>query len=242
MKNDKIHTSSRKLGVWRRLILSLKPSLSAPLNKFLSYAQGVIRYSIRDLLNVLQYGLSAPKFAERIFIDPNKVSYHSTAGFSRKNSGLVIDSCWDKQIEPLTNIKKIRIAYEFLESQKTWDECGAYKNMAELIKTHPGTDELFTEADIVERYERLSQFIENLKSGEEFLDGEGFRENGGVLIHIGKQGELIFGGGGCHRLAISQKLNLPFIPCQIGVVHAQFLKENSNKMKALKTKPTPLQP
>jgi hypothetical protein len=190
----------------------------------------------------VRYGLSAPKFADRIFIDPKKVLHHSTAGFDRKDSGLIIEGDWDKQIEPLTRIKKIPIVYEYFEGQKTWDECGAYKNMAELMKTHPGADGCFTEADVVKRYERLSELITHLKSGGEFLEGEGFREEGGVYIHIGRQGQLIFGGGGCHRLAISQKLNIPIIPCQIGVVHAEFLRENPSQMKALKVKPTPPQP
>ena len=227
------HTVRSKPTLCRRLILFVKLFVPVFLRKFLRNLQKALLSVPRNLNNIVRYGLSAPMYGEIIFIDPKKVlHYNSKVGFDRKDSGLIIDGDWDKQIEPLTKIRKIRIVYEYCEGQKTWDECGAYKNMAELMKTYPGADGCFTEADVVKRYERLSELITHLKSGGEFLKGE--RENG-VCIHIGRQGQFIFGCRGAHRLAIAQKLNLPIIPCQIGVVHAEFLRENPSQMKALRT-------
>jgi hypothetical protein len=128
-------------------------------------------------------------------------------------------------------LKKISIVYEYFDTGKSWEQCGAYENMKLLMKQHPGADGCYTEEDIRARYDRLSELIENLKAGGKFLERSGFRESGGVYIHIGRNGELLFGGGGCHRLAVAQKLNLERIPAQVGVVHRQFLKNNLLKQK-----------
>lgn len=50
------------------------------------------------------------------------------------------------------------------------------------------------------------------------------RESGGVYVHINRNGEAIFGGGGIHRFAIARILSLDTIPAQLGVVHEEALK------------------
>ena len=49
-----------------------------------------------------------------------------------------------------------------------------------------------------------------------------FRERGGILVHIGSDGEPCFAGAGYHRFAIAKILNLRF-PAQIGCVHIEAL-------------------
>lgn len=45
------------------------------------------------------------------------------------------------------------------------------------------------------------------------------RELGGIEIHIGPEGEPIFGDSGNHRLAMALVLGLPRIPAMLGFVH-----------------------
>lgn len=40
-----------------------------------------------------------------------------------------------------------------------------------------------------------------------------------VYVHADRHGELLFGGGGQHRLAIFQHFSVHEIPVQLGVVH-----------------------
>jgi hypothetical protein len=121
-----------------------------------------------------------------------------------------------------------------MESRKTWKECGAYKYMHEMIKKGIALDGCYNEYDVEKRYERLSDLILHLKNGGAFYNSTYFREIGGVFVHIGRNGEIIFGGGGCHRLAIAQKLGLKNIPAQIGVVHTEFLRDHLEKLKTLR--------
>ena len=104
--------------------------------------------------------------------------------------------------------------------------------MLSIIKKKPGADGCNNIDDIRQRYERLDELIEYLRLGGTFKEGTGFRESGGVYIHIGREGEMIFAGGGCHRLAIAQKLNLKEIPAQLGVVHRDFVASGGFKRLA----------
>ena len=42
-------------------------------------------------------------------------------------------------------------------------------------------------------------------------------------MHIGKNGNPFFGGGGSHRLAMAICLEVEFIPIQVGLIHEDFV-------------------
>lgn len=193
------------------------------------------KYIKRDIGNIITYGWHAPKYAERIFINPQNVKLISETGFSRNYSGKVLGGDWDLNSKPIKSQKKIAIVFEHIETGKSWKQCGAYENMLELMEAHPGVDGCHNERDVINRYERLTDLIQHLKNGGEFYNSSGFRESGGVFVHIGRDGEIIFGGGGCHRMAISQKLGLKKIPAQIGVIHIDFLKNHYQKLRTFRS-------
>ena len=101
---------------------------------------------------------------------------------------------------------------------------GSKKFVLEKIEQHGKYDRCKTSAEVDTRFSQLDKLYEELLHGarfktmkEQFPDN--FREQGGIHVHIGREGALLFGGGGCHRLAIAQVLKLPLIPAQIGVIH-----------------------
>lgn len=111
----------------------------------------------------------------------------------------------------------------------SWEHADAYKLMRDLVKKKPGTDGCYSEADIVQRYSELDQLFKvvltekRLKQKKQ-ISYNNFRESGGIYVHIGRNGEILFGSGGCHRLAISQIIGLRLIPAQLGVVHKDYVK------------------
>jgi len=56
------------------------------------------------------------------------------------------------------------------------------------------------------------------------LDPSNFREKGGILVRIGKNGKQVFGGSGFHRLAIAKVVELDLIPAYIGIVDKESIK------------------
>lgn len=102
--------------------------------------------------------------------------------------------------------------------------------MQNLIAERGSADGCSTFEDIVERYDLLDEIFvqvvreQQLRSNRE-LNRIRFRAWGEVYVHVGRGPRLIFGGGGCHRLAAARIVGLDCIPAQIGVVHHQHLHD-----------------
>jgi hypothetical protein len=100
--------------------------------------------------------------------------------------------------------------------------------MMNLISNNGGQyDDCLNLSDVKARLSKLDEIFElaikngRLSSRAE-VDLNGFREVGGILIHIGPDGEPVFSGAGCHRMAMAILLGQPF-PAQLGVVHVNGL-------------------
>lgn len=190
----------------------------------------------RDLKNISQYGLSAPRFNERIWVDPRQIEFmierdevKRVSGYHRSQaSGVVID--WDDvdNIKPITDEFRVQYCYGHWKDGKSWEELGVIDHMSKSKKYGSWPRE-----KIKARFEMLDQAFQQtekdgrLKTRQE-LDPDNFRESGGILVHIAENGQPIFGGNGFHRLAISKVLELERIPACIGLVdkHAiQYLDE-----------------
>lgn len=178
-----------------------------------------------DLGNRCRYGVGAPKMGQTIYIEPSRVRT-VVDRFGRKDTGKVRGGDWDLDGAPLSTMPKITIVYRKMTEGLSWEEAGAYALMAGLMEREEAPDECRTMEDVRKRYERVDRLIEHLQRGGAFLSRSemgGFREFGGVYIHIGRDGTPIFARGGSHRLAVAQVLDLERIPAQVGVVHPMAL-------------------
>lgn len=186
----------------------------------------------QDLYNISRYGWTAPRFAERIWIDPNSCNTFLTADVitkvcgkvPRNASGLVLKSSWPfDQAMQITDHPKIKYAIDHWVNGTSWENTGAYEYMEKLIEHKNRVDGCENIDDIVRRYKELDLIFEQIKkegrmkTRKEIVNSN-FREMDGVLIHIGIDGKPLFGGGGCHRFVIAHILQIP-IPSQIGCVH-----------------------
>lgn len=179
----------------------------------------------RDFNNIIRYGFSAPRHSQLFYLDPQEVRQTINAKkWHRNDTGKIVDGDWDLCVNNIDDVKKIKMVKERLLKDMTWEEVGVYKHMQELLEKHSCFDDCKSLDDVFIRYERIDKMIENLRSGGDYVKRSdisrgNFRESGGVFIHIGRNGEYIFGRSGCHRLAIAQSLGIKKIPAQVGVVH-----------------------
>jgi len=182
---------------------------------------------IKDFINYISHGSSAPKYAELVFIDPAKITkvLNEECSLNRKDTGAVYAGNWDIGSYEFDDLKKYQICKKHFEGSLSWGEAGGIENMNLLFKTHSKPDRCESLDDVDKRYLELDNIYSFLKKGGAFktrkeLHGNlWFREKGGVYVHFDRDGHPIFGGGGCHRLAIAKILNLPCIPIQVGVIH-----------------------
>ena len=191
----------------------------------------MVKKYLRSSLNKLKYGANAPAFAELIYVDPMQVNQYSFA-WKQRDSGRVIGGDWDQQ-ENLIEIAsrlKYNACIERWKLNKTWEETGIYSFMLEFIKRrNMPVDKCSTLADIVARYEQLDKLYEDIKltgklKTQRELNSGCYNEEGGIFIHIGRHNQVIFGGGGIHRLAIAKILEINSIPAQLGVLHPEALR------------------
>jgi len=181
----------------------------------------------RDFLNKLRYGnQKAPRALETIWINSREVNAFVDTTYARRDSATVVAGDWDLKVVPIDSLEKIRCTKRHFIEGIPWPETGIYAYMQKLIDEYGSYDGCVTIDDIKQRYHALDDLYDYLSHGGQFktrtqLDPTALGENRGILIHVGRNGELLFSGAGCHRLAIAQVLGLEKIPALLGVVHEQ---------------------
>lgn len=204
-----------------------------------------LKYLIQDISNIASFGLSAPLFAERIWVHPKAcikalTSITDLSGQELKgrfDSAKVINHPWPTQnVVSIYDLPKFDFCIEHWLNGKSWEDTGAYEHMKKLIKEKDCViDGCRNIDDIINRYKNLDLIFEQikhdgrLKTMKETKDFC-FREYGGPGVHVGPNGELFFIGAGTHRFAIAHILNIP-IPAQIGLVHISAISYLNNLRK-----------
>lgn len=205
---------------------------------FCRYKKRNLSFYRKDLQNYIQYGSNHPRYAERIYVKPAEVQFrYSTAIFDRSNSGEVHDGDWEKNYRDFDSSRKYQACIKRFVHNYEWEDTGIYEYLLDLIEKKGPVDGCSNLDDIVARYKKLDQLYHKLKnSGKSFLPRKkmnrwNFREEGGVLFHIDKNNNPIFGNDGLHRISIAKILELEKIPAQIGVVHVDALSVWRDKYK-----------
>ena len=82
-------------------------------NKFVDTAEWMhwkklcFTYLCRDFYNLLRFGFhKAPRSAQRLYVRPDCIKYY-VPGFSRSDSGKVVDGDWDLDLHPLEETPKM---------------------------------------------------------------------------------------------------------------------------------------
>jgi hypothetical protein len=187
----------------------------------------VARVVASDGVQLARHGRRAPRWAERIWIDPSRCT---TAGIDidhgRGRSGRVHRGAW--RVQPIGSVAQVRMAEEHWSTGASWDDVGAIDLLLQQSEQARRRDGIESLADIRGRFRRLDRMFavveeEGRLRPRSELPVASFRELGGTYVHIGPGGEPVFGNGGCHRLAMARVLELPEIPAQLGAVHPDAL-------------------
>jgi hypothetical protein len=201
-----------------------------------------VKYRLRafwiDAWNRLRFGADAPRYAERIWIDPSQCRKYIEAkdlardfcASARQMSGRVVRT-WPAFLEQeLDQHPKLGYCWSHWREGKSWQHSGAIDFMlGQIAVSKTGiTDDCCTLEDVIQRFNKLDEIwsevqLRGLLPPRKELDPGNFREVGGVLMHLGPGGEPFFSGAGCHRFALALMLEVPF-PAQIGIVHRSAIK------------------
>jgi hypothetical protein len=176
------------------------------------------------------YGPTAPKYAERIWIEPNKMHH-----VIHNNSRLIATICsgFVTDIDRFFTYQPFNETQEFKSSVAHWIEGIPWENTRDYIIKLEGIKRrqfwigCKSEEELRLRFMRLDRIFNETKQNlrlktREELDSKAYREEGGIIVCIGKNGEPILFDG-YHRLSIALILNLLIIPAQLGTVDNRAL-------------------
>ena len=133
----------------------------------------------------------------------------------------IIGGDWDRKQDGIsysrfTEKLKFKSCYMHWVEGVRWEETPYFRKyvrqMAEKGKVVAGHT---TVSGLQERYRTLDAVFERIRR-----DGAmSTRPEHLITIHVARDGRLIFGPNGKHRLAIALILDLPHIPARLGFVH-----------------------
>jgi hypothetical protein len=199
----------------------------------------------KDFSNVVKFGFDAPKFAERIWINPNSVILALKNQNLKLATGLLDNKYYTsgkviyaknlfRYATPISSEKKIVACIRHFEDGLSWENTGIYEYLLERlnkklsIDKNSNVDGCRNFDEIVERYRTLDVIFNQMriegrmKTMSEMIPNS-FREMGGIRIHVGPEGEFYFGGGGHHRFGIAYALRFKLIPVSLGFIHRDAL-------------------
>lgn len=175
-----------------------------------------------------------------IYIDPTSIrSYRPATGWGEnrqsfhrdKDIGRIVGGNWDQDEAtiPINMNEKFAAVIEHFENGTDWSETGIIDHMAELISKRGVADGCKSIEEVHSRYDYIDSLYQKIKEngyksqaelGTKSQRHPTFEE---VCISIGRDGGLIFGGGGgTHRLAIARHLGVDKIPVGVIVRHRQW--------------------
>lgn len=191
--------------------------------------------ALRDLVNRLRHGGRVPPSDAAIFVDTAAITQgfarsKSPQKFFRRDSSRVVGGDWDmyrNSAEGGLRMDSCRMRY--LEGAD-WEETPQYRHMIDLVAKGERPAECASVADVKARYAALDRMVAETRARGRLLTREELpecfrREHGGIFVHLARDGTLLRSGGGGHRFAVAKVLELPEIPVQLGVIHAEALRD-----------------
>lgn len=188
-----------------------------------------MRLSVRRRLNAVRYRAPAEPLSF-LWVDPSDIVYHRRAFVPKVDLGRVVGGDWDILSHRYENLAKHRALVARIERGVPWEDTGIYEYLEHFMATRNRViDGCRTRRDMIRRYEAIDRLIESMRT-------EGFRVDTTVIesdrptddaldqifVNIGREGDLIFNGGGHHRLSIAKVLGLERVPVMVIVRHAEW--------------------
>jgi len=114
------------------------------------------------------------------------------------------------------------IKSKYLEDLE-WEETDFYKQHIKRIKLHRKSFSCKSEEELLDDLRQTDELYESIrKEGYKCQRKLGRYPTGEITVNIGRNGDLLFNGGGRHRLAIAKVLNLDSVPVVILVRHTKW--------------------
>lgn len=159
--------------------------------------------------------------AKIIWISPNAIR-HTYYGFDAyADVGKIINGDWDINLSTFDNEKRfVAIKRRYVDGL-SWEDTGIYDHYMDRIEENGRYDGCYDKTDVIRRYEKIDEMYSSMKEhGYDISQVDDLFDH--VCVHLSRNGEILHGGVGNHRLSIAQLLDLDEIPVRVVVRHAKW--------------------
>lgn len=188
-----------------------------------------------DIYNAIHYDGSTPKKWQLVYVDPHVISLDAQSGFRKefgvipkKHPQTIFGGDWDLmalEVEaqgPGYGLEEV--AKRVVDLGLGWQEAGEVERITKSREMR-GSKQRPLAYDIrkCKEFDVLTESVithERLFSRRE-IDPLNYREKGGIGVLIGRDGKVLKGNDGHHRLAIAKALGLRAVPASIQCVHKE---------------------
>lgn len=166
---------------------------------------------------------------QTLWVDPDCIELQVLPErFTREDVGRVVDGCWDQNVTRITEHGSL---YDGLKSRYIddipWEETEFFRLQKDRIKQGGTSWGVNSIPELRKRYRNLDVVYNSMKA-------EGYISNSiridikhvdaleEILIHIGRDGRILFAGQGNHRIRLAKLLNLDTIAVRVCVRHSEW--------------------
>ena len=157
-----------------------------------------------------------------ITIYPGNVNYYTSKFGKGESVGKVSSGNWDKEAIPVEDMMKFSAVKQHFHTGVDWVDTGIIdyhcQRLAESDRTN--VDGCSSRSEYIQWYKEIDDLYKDVKNHG--YDREKHSSRNYIAVHIGRSGELIFAGSGCHRLSICKILDLDEIPVWVRARHKQW--------------------
>jgi len=171
------------------------------------------KYRLRSLRSRRRWRAVADPF-KVVSVAPEDVDRYTDAFGKWESTGLIADGDWDCEAEPIADFPKYRACVDRFVRGVPWEETEVVPYVLDRIEERGRWDGCTTRAEVLERYESMDELYHSIRESgfvpPRELDAERHEDKrrfDHVAVHVGRDGELIFGLSGCHRLSIARILD-----------------------------------
>lgn len=138
--------------------------------------------------------------------------------------GDVRDGGWDKQSDQFTQLFVYQGINSRIKENKDWEDTHFYQNHKKRIQNGKVSMGCHNIEDLEEKYAKFDHIIEGIRKNgyltqQDLDNGSPYDE---IVVNIGRDGQLLFNGGGRHRLSVAKILNIDEIPVLVRVRHRKW--------------------
>ena len=169
-----------------------------------------------------------------LYIDPTEITRSANKRFDKYwDVGRIVGGDWDTDTRALHTHPKFVAVRERYENGASWEETGIFEYLLERLEDEGRVDGCYSLAEIEQRYSYIDELYRSMEEDryqeqkvDDVLDH--------ICVCISRDGRFLFSGGGTHRLAIAQVLQLDAVPVRAVVRHREWQR----KREAVHATPT----